>query len=88
MGRNIIIIDLGVYSTKVGMADASEPQFSIRSLMSPSKSSEILLFGDDAIGKSQETLPLLDYKWDTMEIRWNRIFDFFRYKSKNTLKKS
>ncbi|MBD3351885.1 MAG: hypothetical protein GF364_10405 [Candidatus Lokiarchaeota archaeon] len=86
MGRNIIIIDLGVYSTKVGIADMNEPQFTIRSLMNSSKTSEDILFGDEAIEKSNETLPLLDYKWDTMEIRWSKIFDFFRYIFEEKLK--
>jgi actin-related protein len=79
MGKKIIIIDLGTYSTKVGTAGAKEPQYSIKTIMGYSKNSEHLLFGDEALKKSQEPLPLMDYKWDIMEIRWSKIFEFIRY---------
>jgi len=79
MGKKIIIIDLGTYSVKVGIAGAKEPQYSIRTIMGYSKNSENLFFGNEALTKSQNPLPLIDYKWDIMEIRWSKIFNFILY---------
>ncbi len=79
MSKKIIIIDLGTYSVKVGIAGAAKPQYNIRTIMGYSKNSEHLLYGNEALKKSQEPLPLIDYKWDIMEIRWSKIFEFFRF---------
>lgn len=83
MNNKIIIIDLGSYTVKVGRADKMKPQFSIRSVISDSEnseeSSERSFFGKDALQKGRESLLLVDYKYDIMEIRWSKIFEFFHY---------
>jgi actin-related protein len=64
MESKIIIIDLGSYSVKIGLVGQPKPYF-IRSKM---KIKDI----------SENPVPLMDYKWDIMEIRWNHIFEFLR----------
>jgi actin-related protein len=83
--KNIIIIDLGSYSVKIGTSKKKTPQFCIQSIMGTSKRNGEILYGKEVLEKTEDGSPLIRYIWDIIQIRWNTIFDFFDYIFKDKL---
>ncbi|MBD3215310.1 MAG: hypothetical protein GF311_22065 [Candidatus Lokiarchaeota archaeon] len=71
------IIDLGSYSIKMGQASFKTPEISIRALFGGSEDSNETIFGDVVLQEHYIPEPPIEYKWDIIQMKWDKLVKQF-----------